>query len=59
MALSTNVSLLPFAGAPLDEDFVLPSDVAGRLPPVPLYLRTFRASDGLPMETFVWEAERP
>lgn len=59
VALSTNASLLPFAGAPLDEDFVLPSDVAGRLPPVPLYLRTFRASDGLPMETFVWEEDRP
>jgi hypothetical protein len=58
VALSTNPSLLPFAGAPLDEDFVLPSEVAGRLPPVPLYLRTFRASDGEPMETFVWEEER-
>jgi GT2 family glycosyltransferase len=58
VALSTNASLLPFAGAPLDEEFVLPSEVAGRLPPVPLYLRSFRASDGEPMETFVWEGER-
>ena len=59
VALSTNPSLLPFAGAPLDRDFVLPSDVAARLPSVPVYLRTFRASDGEPMETFVWEGERP
>ena len=58
VALSTNPSLLPFAGAPLDEGFVLPSEVAGRLPPVPLYLRTFRSSDGEPVETFVWEEER-
>jgi hypothetical protein len=58
VALSTNPSLLPFAGAPLEEGFVLPSEVAGRLPPVPLYLRTFRASDGEPMETFVWEEEQ-
>jgi N-acetylglucosaminyl-diphospho-decaprenol L-rhamnosyltransferase len=57
-AVSTNASLLPFAGAPLDRDFVLPSEVADRLPPVPLFLRSFRASDGHPIETFVWEAER-
>jgi GT2 family glycosyltransferase len=59
VALSTNPSLLPFAGAPLDDEFRLPPEVAERLPRVPLYLRTFRASDGEPVETFVWEAERP
>jgi GT2 family glycosyltransferase len=54
-ALSTNPSLLPFAGAPLDEEFRLPPEVASRLPRVPLYLRSFRESDGRPLETFVWE----
>jgi N-acetylglucosaminyl-diphospho-decaprenol L-rhamnosyltransferase len=58
VAISTNPSLLPFAGAPLDDGFVLPADVAKRLPPVPLFLRSFRASDGQPIETRVWEAER-
>lgn len=55
VALSTNPSVLPFAGAPLEEDFVLPPEVAARLPRVPLFFRTFRASDGEPLETFVWE----
>jgi hypothetical protein len=50
--------MVPFAGASLEEDFVLPPEVAARLPPVPLFLRTFRASDGEPLETFVWEGER-
>lgn len=58
VAVSTNPSVLPFAGAPLDEDFELPSEVAARLPPVPVYLRSFRASDGEPLETFVWWKER-
>ena len=58
MALSTNPSVLPFAGAPLDVDFVLPPEVAARLPDVPVFLRTFRASDGEPLETFVWQPER-
>ena len=59
VALSVNPSLLPFAGAPLDSDFRLPEDVASRLPRVPLYLRSFRASDGEPLETFVWEPNGP
>jgi len=58
VAVSTNPSLLPFAGAPLDSDFVLPSEVGERLPAVPIYLRSFRASDGEPLETFVWWKER-
>jgi N-acetylglucosaminyl-diphospho-decaprenol L-rhamnosyltransferase len=57
VAVSTNSSLLPFAGAPLDSDFLLSDDVVARLPQVPLYLRSFRASDGHPLETFVWERE--
>jgi N-acetylglucosaminyl-diphospho-decaprenol L-rhamnosyltransferase len=58
VAVSTNPSVLPFAGAPLDEDFELPSEVAERLPAVPIYLRSFRESDGVPLETFVWWKER-
>jgi hypothetical protein len=54
VAVSTNPSILPFAGAPLDSDFVLPPEVGERLPAVPVYLRSFRASDGEPVETFVW-----
>lgn len=58
VAVSTNPSLLPFAGAPLDGDFVLPPEVSDRLPGVPVYLRSFRAPDGRPIETFVWERDR-
>lgn len=54
VAISTNPSLLPFAGAPLEEDFTLPEEIAARLPRGPLYLRVFRASDGRPLETRVW-----
>lgn len=59
VALSTNPSVLPFAGAPLDQDFELPSEVAERLPAVAVFLRSFRASDGEPLETFVWWKEAP
>jgi hypothetical protein len=58
VALSTNPSVLPFAGAPLEEDFVLASEIAARLPCVPIYLRSFRAADGEPLDTFVWERDR-
>jgi N-acetylglucosaminyl-diphospho-decaprenol L-rhamnosyltransferase len=58
VAVSTNPSLLPFAGAPLDSEFVLPAEVEQRLPAVPIYLRSFRASDGEPLETFVWWKDR-
>lgn len=54
-AVSTNPSLLPFAGAPLDAGFELPPEVAARLPAGPIYLRAFRADDGAPIETSVWE----
>ena len=55
VAVSTNPSLIPFAGAPLDADFRLPDDVLASLRPGPVYLRTFRASDGRTLDTCVWE----
>jgi len=55
VAVSTNPSLVPFAGAPLAEAFRLPLDVLGSLPPGSVYLRAFREADGRPLETFVWE----
>jgi hypothetical protein len=55
LAVSTNPSLVPFAGAPLDADFRLPEDVLESLKPGPVYLRVFRAADGRPIETCVWE----
>ncbi|MEP6993346.1 MAG: glycosyltransferase family 2 protein [Acidobacteriota bacterium] len=55
LALSTNASVIPFAGTPLDRDFRLDPEVARSLPPGFVYLRTFRASDGQPLETAVWE----
>ena len=57
VAISTNPSLLPFAAASLEEDFVLPEEIAARLPRASLYLRAFRASDGRPLQTLVWEKE--
>jgi hypothetical protein len=54
-AVSTNASLVPFAGAPLDTPLRLPEDVLASLPPGPVYLRTFSAADGEPLETAVWE----
>jgi len=55
LAVSTNPSLVPFAGAPLDRDFRLPADVLASLPPGLVWLRVFRESDGRPLETFVWQ----
>jgi GT2 family glycosyltransferase len=55
VAISTNPSLVPFAGAPLEAGFRLPADAAESLPPGKLYLRAFRESDGRPLETYVWE----
>ena len=55
IAVSTNPTLIPFAGAPLDEDFRLPEEVLASLRPGPVYLRTFRAADGRPLDTLVWE----
>lgn len=55
LAVSTNPSLIPFAGASLDRDFRLPGDVLASLAPGPVYLRVFRTADGRPLETFVWE----
>jgi GT2 family glycosyltransferase len=56
VAVSTNPSLLPFAGAPLDRGFELPPEIVARLPRGPIYLRAFGAHDGQPIETFVWES---
>jgi N-acetylglucosaminyl-diphospho-decaprenol L-rhamnosyltransferase len=55
LAVSTNPSLIPFAGTPLSEDFRLPEDVLESLPPGPVYLRQFGETDGRPIETSVWE----
>jgi len=55
LAVSTNPSVVPFAGAPLDTDFRLPEDILASLRPGPLYLRPFRARDGAALETLVWE----
>ncbi|HEY7114301.1 MAG TPA: glycosyltransferase [Thermoanaerobaculia bacterium] len=55
IALSTNPSLIPFAGAPLDRAFRLPDDVRRRLPPATWYLRAFRATDGRTLETLRWD----
>ena len=55
VAVSPNPSILPFAGAPLDRGFELPPEILARLPPGPLYLRSFRAADGEVIETGVWE----
>jgi len=54
LALSTNPSLIPFAGAPLSDEFRLPAEIEASLRPGPLYLRAFRSSDGEPLETRVW-----
>jgi N-acetylglucosaminyl-diphospho-decaprenol L-rhamnosyltransferase len=55
LAVSTNPSLVPFAGTPLDTDFRLPEEILASLKPGALYLRVFGAADGRPLETFVWE----
>ena len=55
IALSTNPSLIPFAGAPLDQAFRLPDEVRRRLPPATWYLRIFRERDGHALETLRWE----
>jgi N-acetylglucosaminyl-diphospho-decaprenol L-rhamnosyltransferase len=55
VAFSNNPSCLPFAGAPLTSDFLLPAEVAAGLSPGTWYLRLFREEDGQPLATFVWE----
>jgi GT2 family glycosyltransferase len=55
VAVSTNSTLVPFAGAPLDSDFRLPGEVLASLRSGPVWLRPFRAGDGAPLETLVWE----
>jgi len=52
-AISTNPSVIPFAGCELSEGFRLPEDVLGSLRPGPIYLRAFRR-DGATLETRVW-----
>jgi hypothetical protein len=54
VAVSTNPSLIPFAGGPLTEEFRLPPDVLASLRPGPVYLRAF-APDGRILETGVWD----
>jgi hypothetical protein len=55
VAVSTNPSLVPFAGSPLGGGFRLPADVLASLAPGPVYLRSFDPRDGRALETFVWE----
>jgi GT2 family glycosyltransferase len=55
VAVSTNPTLVPFAGAPLAGGFRLPDEVLASLGPGPVYLRSFDPRDGRPLETFVWE----
>ncbi len=55
LAVSTNPSLIPFAGASLETDFRLPEDVLASVSAGPIYLRVFRLADGWPLETFVWD----
>ena len=55
VALSTNPSLIPFAGTPLAQGFRLPGEILESLPAVPIYLRVFDPRDGRALETFVWE----
>jgi hypothetical protein len=55
VAVSTNPSLIPFAGASLEREFRLPEEVLASLKPGPVYLRVFDAASGSPRETFVWE----
>lgn len=54
VAVSTNPSLIPFAGGPLGEGFRLPADVLASLRPGPVYLRAF-GRDGRALDTGVWE----
>ncbi len=55
VALSTNPTLIPFAGSPLAKGFRLPGEILESLPAGPIYLRVFDPRDGRPLETFVWE----
>ena len=55
LAVSTNPSLIPFAGTPLSADFRLPAEVLESLPPGPVYFRVFGETVGRPIETSVWE----
>ena len=54
VAVSTNPSLIPFAGGPLGEEFRLPADVLASLRPGPVYLRAF-GRDGRALDTGVWQ----
>jgi GT2 family glycosyltransferase len=55
LAVSTNPTLIPFAGTPLARPFRLPAEILESLRPGPVYLRSFDPRDGRPLETFVWE----
>ena len=54
VAVSTNPSLIPFAGAPLSEDFRLPDEVLASLRPGPVFLRVFDGG-GRVLDTRVWQ----
>jgi hypothetical protein len=54
LAISPNASRLPFAGAALDRDFELPREIADELAG-PWRFTVFRAADGRPLETWIWE----
>lgn len=54
LAVSTNPSLIPFAGAPLSEDFLLPDEVLASLRPGPVFLRVFDGG-GRVLDTRVWQ----
>ncbi|MET0620140.1 MAG: glycosyltransferase [Thermoanaerobaculia bacterium] len=55
VAVSTNPTLVPFAGSPLARGLRLPEDVLASLRPGPVYLRAFDPRDGRPLDTGVWE----
>ena len=55
VAVSTNATLVPFAGTPIGGGFRLPGDILASLGPGPVYLRTFDPRSGRALETFVWE----
>lgn len=55
LALSPHASRIPFAGADLARPFRVPAEVGAALSPGPWYGSIFSASDGRPLDTFVWE----
>lgn len=54
LAVSTNPSLIPFAGADLSDDFRIPEEILASLRPGPVYLRVFEPG-GRTLATHAWE----